>query len=262
MVSNSWAILLVTLAIIDAFVPIAYHKSTSYAFSRLIQCNAEKEDLNPVVKASWFAAEALGKVFAPKTESSSDPQDQFDISKPPTSLQETKDRIRLDNDKSYFLSGQVDALIYDDECIFADPFVSFAGRDRFVENLSNLGSFITKYSAKMIDYETTDELVSTKVRDDSVMTLPIHGAHPYDPTDYGETGIESAVEAGTCVALGRRVHNRPGHQPNHVSCGIMGYRTLGGTLLAALNGVNGFLLTISFLLSRESSKCSESQRRP
>ena len=42
------------------------------------------------------------------------------------------------------------------------------GRDRFVENLSNLGSFITKYDAKMLKYETENVLegmpyVQTKV---------------------------------------------------------------------------------------------------
>lgn len=61
-------------------------------------------------------------------------------------------RIQLDNDRSYFLSGQVDNEIYQDDCLFADPFVSFRGRDRFVDNLQNLGSFITKYDAKVIKY--------------------------------------------------------------------------------------------------------------
>jgi hypothetical protein len=74
------------------------------------------------------------------------------LSIPPASLNETLQRIRLDNDRSYFLSGKVDTYIYDKDCVFADPFVSFRGRDRFVDNLQNLGSFITNYTAKIIQY--------------------------------------------------------------------------------------------------------------
>jgi hypothetical protein len=53
----------------------------------------------------------------------------------------------------------MDTEIYDEQCEFADPFVSFKGRDRFVDNLSNLGSFITKYDAKLLTYN--DEVVSS-----------------------------------------------------------------------------------------------------
>ena len=46
-------------------------------------------------------------------------------------------------------------------------FFSFldAGRDRFIDNLSNLGSFITNYNAKMIDYDinTDGNEINTKV---------------------------------------------------------------------------------------------------
>jgi hypothetical protein len=57
------------------------------------------------------------------------------------------ERIQLDNDRSYFLSGEVDKLIYDEQCVFAD-------RDRIVEKLANLGSVITKclIPTKMVYY--------------------------------------------------------------------------------------------------------------
>ena len=73
-------------------------------------------------------------------------------------------RIQQDNQREYFLSGRVDKLIYDESCVFADPFVSFEGRDRFVENLENLGSFITAYSVKPLDYTVDDDglTVTTK----------------------------------------------------------------------------------------------------
>ena len=131
---------------------------------------------NPLELASWYAVETFGKVFGIKKSDvgvveSDQTSTLIDINKPPSSLEETLKRIQLDNDRSYFLSGEVDGLIYDDRCTFADPFVSFDGRDRFIENLSNLGSFITNYDAKMIKFEVENDgrEVITKVNASSVL---------------------------------------------------------------------------------------------
>jgi hypothetical protein len=120
-------------------------------------------DINPVAKASWYAVETFGKLFAPSDKNTQ--QSEVDQTKSPSSPAETLRRIKDDNDRSYFLSGEVDSLIYDEECVFSDPFVAFSGRDRFVDNLSNLGSFITDYDAKMLDYTVSDDglTVDTKV---------------------------------------------------------------------------------------------------
>ncbi|KAL3927508.1 MAG: hypothetical protein SGBAC_013059, partial [Bacillariaceae sp.] len=126
-------------------------------------------DMNPLTKSSWYAVEAFGKVFGnnkknkDKKTQSGDPVKEYDFSQPPQSLKETLERIKLDNDRAYFLSGQVDEEVYDENCVFRDPFVSFEGRQRFVENLANLGSFITNYSAKVLNYNDEDPtMVQTK----------------------------------------------------------------------------------------------------
>lgn len=138
-----------------------------------------QEDMNPVARASWYAVEVFGKVFGGKKTDSS-LLDNFvnpgkvtvDLTRPPESLEETFERIQLDNDRSYFLSGEVDKLIYDEQCTFSDPFVAFDGRDRFVDNLANLGSFITKYSARMLDYTTEGTTVNTRVMVKLELNLP------------------------------------------------------------------------------------------
>ncbi|KAL3921333.1 MAG: hypothetical protein SGILL_002803 [Bacillariaceae sp.] len=79
------------------------------------------------------------------------------------------ERIKEDFEKSYFLNGNMDVEIYDPDCEFADPFVSFRGRDRFVDNLQNLGSFITKYDAKLIKYEDADASLDTPTVETKVM---------------------------------------------------------------------------------------------
>ena len=117
---------------------------------------------NAVTKASWYAAEALGKVVGAWRRPDQDDNDaaaRVNVSQPPQSIAETLLRLKQDNTRNYFLSGQVDRLIYDPDCTFADPFVSFEGRDRFVDNLANLGSFVSNYQVRLLQYDedpTTD----------------------------------------------------------------------------------------------------------
>ena len=140
--------------------------------------NVVKEDMNPLTRASWYAVEAFGKVFGSggtsANESASASSDAIDLTRPPSTLKEALRRIELDNERQYFLSGQVDVEAYDPDCLFADPFVSFRGRQRFVDNLANLGSFITKYSARPLGYEVSDDecTVQTKIMVKLELNLP------------------------------------------------------------------------------------------
>lgn len=43
--------------------------------------------------------------------------------------------------------------IYEADCEFADPFVSFKGLKRFKQNVSNLGSFMEESSLKITDWQ-------------------------------------------------------------------------------------------------------------
>mmetsp|Transcript_22269 Transcript_22269/g.49374 ORF Transcript_22269/g.49374 Transcript_22269/m.49374 type:complete len:264 (+) Transcript_22269:62-853(+) len=133
------------------------------------------EDMNLLTKSSWYAVEWFGNAFG-KSESSSDTAVSQSAT-PPKSLEETVRRINADNDRYYFLSGEIDSYIYDADCVFADPFVSFSGRDRFVENLQNLGSFITKYDARVLKYspvryENSIPIIETKIMVKLELNLP------------------------------------------------------------------------------------------
>ena len=151
-----------------SFAPPPTSRSTRIKSSSLGILSETKEDTNsknknPLELASWYAVEAFGKAFGSKKSSAvvnsqvGISEVTLDLTKKPSSLEETLKRIQLDNDRFYFLSGEVDGLIYDEKCTFADPFVSFDGKDRFIDNLSNLGSFITNYDAKMIKYEVMND---------------------------------------------------------------------------------------------------------
>jgi len=125
-----------------------------------------RKDLNPFAKASWYAVESFGKLFGSSNGSNDNEGSSIlskknnvkvDLTRAPLSLEETIQRIQLDNDRYYFLSGTVDRLCYAEDCVFSDPFVSFEGRDRFVDNLQNLGSFITEYDVKQLGYDVVQQ---------------------------------------------------------------------------------------------------------
>ena len=50
--------------------------------------------------------------------------------------------LRADYEGNYFVSGKGDMLAYTADCVFADPFVSFSGTERFKQNVSNLGGLM------------------------------------------------------------------------------------------------------------------------
>ena len=129
-----------------------------------------QEGINPITKASWYAVEWFGNAFGDSsaacraTTTTSTTTTTTTSEGPSLSLAETVQRIQWDNDRSYFLSGQVDELIYDPNCVFRDPFICFVGRDWFVTNLANLGSFITNYNAKVLEYaQPNPTTIQTKV---------------------------------------------------------------------------------------------------
>lgn len=140
-----------------------------------IKTKQVEEDINPLTKASWYAVEAFGKIFKQEQKTNeSKTTTNIDFTRSPASYKEALQRIKLDNERSYFLSGTVDIEAYDTKCIFSDPFVAFEGRQRFVDNLANLGSFITKYNARIINYVEDEEnfIVQTKVMVKLELNLP------------------------------------------------------------------------------------------
>jgi hypothetical protein len=132
----------------------------------------ETKKVDPLTKAAWYATEAFGKAFGSAVSEQRSDSSLDALDEPPASIEETQSRIKRDNEREYFLSGRIDELIYDEQCTFADPFVSFRGRDRFVENLANLGSFISEYSAKPLEYAVSDNEVTTRFMVKLQLNLP------------------------------------------------------------------------------------------
>ena len=82
----------------------------------------------------WNAAETLGNARASLVGS----EPEMPMAEAPSSRDELVERLRADYDRNYFLTGDIDVPLYTDDCEFADPFTSFRGRQRFVQNLKKL----------------------------------------------------------------------------------------------------------------------------
>lgn len=153
------------------------------------------EEPNLATKGAWFAAELAGKAKA----AFGDTPALADKTAAPKSVKEAVERIRLDyegDDGPYFLTGRMDSGVYDEDCEFADPFVSFTGRQRFEDNLANLaGGFITDSSIRPLD--TALDGLSYKTK----LMVKLRLALPWSPVLAWPWGVEHVLEErdGTVV---------------------------------------------------------------
>ena len=152
---------------------------------------------NPLELASWYGVEAFGKLFGDSKKSADGSTNinngSIDMTVSPNSLDETLQRLKLDSERSYFLSGEVDRLIYSEDCTFADPFVSFDGRDRFIDNLANLGSFITNYNAKVLNYSVENNGADVNTR----FLVKLELGLPWKPVLAWPWGVQYIIDPDT-----------------------------------------------------------------
>ncbi|CAM9136924.1 unnamed protein product [Hapterophycus canaliculatus] len=66
----------------------------------------------------------------------------------------------------------MDLDLYEPECVFADPFVAFEGRERFKNNLDNLGSLMQDVNLDVTSWEEAENSIKTKWRFRCVLGLP------------------------------------------------------------------------------------------
>jgi hypothetical protein len=102
------------------------------------------------LKAAWVGAEIFGDIMGKNKQQQPDAtqqQQQQSSSSAATAagvrtVDQVLESIRADYADDYFISGKGEMVDYDPQCLFADPFVSFKGTDRFKKNVSNLGALM------------------------------------------------------------------------------------------------------------------------
>jgi hypothetical protein len=123
---------------------------------------------------AWYGSEAFGKVvaaFRPRSDDAEDEEGEVAFVGP-VSRNEVVELIRKDYERSYFVTGNMNMGIYEADCEFADPFVSFKGLKRFKQNVSNLGSFMEESSLKITDWQEYEDRIYAKWRFNCVLGLP------------------------------------------------------------------------------------------
>jgi hypothetical protein len=113
------------------------------------------------LKLAWYGSEALGiaaSVFRPSTavQPSGEQSSQNEVagSIPKDAV---VDAIKKDFERSYFVTGNLTTIIYEEDCEFADPAGSFRGLKRFKRNCSNFGSLLEKSNMKLMDWEDFED---------------------------------------------------------------------------------------------------------
>mmetsp|Transcript_11589 Transcript_11589/g.18201 ORF Transcript_11589/g.18201 Transcript_11589/m.18201 type:complete len:270 (+) Transcript_11589:158-967(+) len=118
-----------------------------------------EEETGPLLKAAWVAAEALGKAAAALkgdggAEESALGDDDIEGVVP---REELMKRLEKEYENEYFISGDMDLSLYEEDCLFADPFASFRGRERFKTNLDNLGLFVSDSECRLLSLTADPE---------------------------------------------------------------------------------------------------------
>eukprot|EP00752_Nemacystus_decipiens_P016453 g14708.t1 len=138
-----------------------------------------KDDIKPTsedpslgIKAAWYGSELFGNIIGfgkSKGQAESGPESSADEA---ISRQDAVARLKTDFDRFYFVTGQMDLDLYEPDCVFADPFVAFEGRERFKNNLDNLGSLMQDVSLDVTSWEEEEASLKTKWRFRCVLGLP------------------------------------------------------------------------------------------
>jgi len=133
------------------------------------------DEAGPLLKVVWSAAEALGNIAATVKGGNKDSTGVTEQVHAAMTQDEALERLTKEYANEYFLSGEVDLSLYEDDCVFADPFASFRGKERFKNNLSNLGLFITQSQARLLSLTVTQEeplIIKSRVMVKLQLNLP------------------------------------------------------------------------------------------
>mmetsp|Transcript_35916 Transcript_35916/g.49845 ORF Transcript_35916/g.49845 Transcript_35916/m.49845 type:complete len:322 (+) Transcript_35916:78-1043(+) len=129
------------------------------------------------LKAVWYGAEQFGKLvgLSKKVQGGAGQQSEGRPSRSAGGQVEREAAVaalRADYEENYFVSGAGKMDAYDPNCVFSDPFVSFAGVQRFKDNVSNLGGLMEDIDLDITSWEESESEVVTSWRFSCILQLP------------------------------------------------------------------------------------------
>jgi hypothetical protein len=156
-------------------------------------CEDKKvQEASPLLSAVWIGTEMMGNIaraFAKEETSLS----SIEVLQGPKSWKEASQRLKMDYKRNYFVTGECDTNLYDENCLFADPFTSFKGRDRFISNLQNLGLFVSGWNIRMLSFEDSQEGAYIKTR----LLVKLRLKLPWNPVLAWPWGVKHCYDRST-----------------------------------------------------------------
>lgn len=123
------------------------------------------------MKAAWYGSEQLGNLLGLMNgKPMSEPVKRMSAER--MTREDVNASIRADYEQKYFISGKGDMIAYKDDCVFADPFVSYKGVARFKRNISNLGDLMENVRLQVYDVQATEYEIRTKWKFSCILDLP------------------------------------------------------------------------------------------
>ena len=107
------------------------------------------EEPSLAARAAWVGAEVFGKVASAVRADDAPPAAGAALVAP-ASRSEARARLLADYERAYFVAGVMDEGLYAEDCVFADDIASFSGRERFVDNLANLGALVSEFDVRLL----------------------------------------------------------------------------------------------------------------
>ncbi|GLC39295.1 hypothetical protein PLESTB_001574600 [Pleodorina starrii] len=139
------------------------------------QRQQQQSEVGVGLKAVWYGAEQFGKLISLGKENSTQQpssSSSSSSSRRRLSREEMLAAIRADYDEQYFVRGLADMEAYAPDCVFADPFVSFSGTQRFKQNVSNLGGLMSDIRLEVYDWVEGPSSLETRWRFSALLDLP------------------------------------------------------------------------------------------
>lgn len=121
---------------------------------------------NPVSQILFKATEVFGSIIKLTDRRSVTLTDSNSVStseaQTPLSLSETAQRIKKEYENLFWVTGNMDMSLWEDNCTFADPFSSFGGDGsllRFKSNADNLSRLVDSPVSRVTSFEIIEDQI-------------------------------------------------------------------------------------------------------
>jgi hypothetical protein len=129
------------------------------AHSRLMARDKQEVGGDLSTRILFSVAELLGRLSTPRTAPYDDKQRQTDVAKSVSGMAEM---LRAEYSELFWITGKMRMELWEDDCVFADPFSSFGGKgstQRFKKNADALSGWVENSRGRVlgVSVDKTDQ---------------------------------------------------------------------------------------------------------